>query len=77
MLPRPPESARSASLLAGDRGIWVFAALVAIGAGSASSLAALGTQFVHGLSAPKPKSVVVQTFAQPAPKTSGAADTNH
>jgi len=55
----------------------VFAALVAIGAGSASSLAALGTQFVHGLSAPKPKSVVVQTFAQPAPKTSGAADTNH
>jgi hypothetical protein len=64
---RPPESARSASLLAGDRGIWVLAGLVVIAAASATSLATLATQMAQGLSAAKTKTVVVQTLARPAP----------
>jgi hypothetical protein len=64
---RPPESIRSASLLAGDRGIWVFAGLVLIVAASATSLATLATQLVHGLNAPNSKAVVGQTLPRPAP----------
>jgi len=73
---RPPESARSTSLLAGDRGIWVFAGLVVIAAASATSLATLATQMVQDLSAVKSKTAIVQTPARPAPPTPVPADTN-
>jgi hypothetical protein len=71
---RPPESTRSASLLAGDRGIWVFAGLVVIAAASATSLATVATQMVQNLSAAKSKTVVVQALARPVPATPVPAD---
>jgi hypothetical protein len=73
---RPPESARLASLLAGDRGIWVFAGLVVIAAASATSLATVATHLVQNLSAAKSKTVVVQTLARSAPATPVPADTS-
>lgn len=72
---RPPESTRSASLLAGDRGIWVLAGLVVIVAASATSLATLATQLVHGLDAAKSKPVIGQTLARPAPAMPVHGDT--
>jgi len=64
---RPLESARSPSLLAGDRGIWIFAGLVVVVAACATSLATVATQLVQGLPAPKGKTLVVQSLARPAP----------
>jgi precorrin-3B methylase len=74
MLRRSPESFRSASLLAGDRGIWVFAGLVVIVAASATSLATLATQLVHGITAAKNKAAIVQPLTRAAPATPGPTD---
>jgi hypothetical protein len=71
---RPPRSAPAATLLAGDRGILVFAAFVVIGAASATSLATLATQFFHGVTASKSKTAIVQALVRPVPAAPAPAD---